>query len=148
MTVYTKQPPFNQRLCLQAAKEADADADVMDLRAYGCGFYPHVRNLFIGIQVAGPRLGPTTMDRGFHAIPKIASTVPEVPACFYNTDDYSCIKDAMAEYWDPAGRDPEATTERGCWRMVQDGRRHLPSTWPNEDVVATRRPGADPCNSQ
>ena len=41
-----------------------------------------------------PGSGPTSIDKGYHAIPHIASTNPKVPACFYNDNDYTCVKDA------------------------------------------------------
>ena len=147
VTAITRRPQHNQRYCFQAAREADPDANSEDMRIAGCGFYPYVRQLFTGIQVAGPRLGPRSMDKGFHAIPRIPSSHPEVPACFYDPGDYSCVKDGMAEYWDPDGRDPDAVSERGCWRMPEGGRRYLAGTWPERDPT-TLKSANDVCNAQ
>ena len=147
VTAITRRPRHDQRYCFHAAREADPEAASEDVRVSGCGFYPYVRQLFTGIQVAGPRLGPQSMDKGFHAIPRIASSNPEVPACFYDPGDYSCVKDGMAEYWDPDGRDPDAVSERGCWRMPQEGRRYLAGTWPTQDPTSLITPN-DTCNAQ
>lgn len=128
-----------------AAKEVDPATGSSDIRNYGCKSYPGVRQLFIGIQVAGPRLGPTTMDRGFRAIPSVQSPDPRVPACYYDDDDYTCVKDAAVVWWDPAGDDPESTNP-GCMKMMEDGKRYRAQDWTREDVAAQRRP-TDLCNA-
>src|SRR5256885_2877325 len=58
---------------------------------------PILRQLFVGIQVAGPQLKPPKVDEGFHSIPAVASTDPTVPACYYDPGDYTCIKDTSEE---------------------------------------------------
>lgn len=86
--------------------------------------------LFTGIQVAGPRLGPTTLDKGFHAIPPGPSGDPRVPACFYEIGDYTCVKDATAVWWDPAGQPQMDQDASGYWTKADDicrgmaGQRH------------------------
>jgi hypothetical protein len=134
-----------EELCFLAYREVDPDAPSRDVTYSACGLYDDIFQLFTGIQVAGPRLGPTSIDKGFHAIPRIASTNPKVPACFYEPDDYTCVKDAVAMYWDSSGRAPGAT-QNGCWRMAERGKRYLTATWRPDDVVAERSP-ADPCNA-
>ena len=96
--------------------------------------------------MAGPRLGPTSVDKGYHAIPKIPSTNPKVPACFYDPGDYTCVKDAVVMWWDPQGKPPGSTSQNGCWRMYEGGKRYLAGTWPQGDVLAQRTP-ADICNN-
>ncbi|HYH51727.1 MAG TPA: hypothetical protein VEG38_19455 [Acidimicrobiia bacterium] len=141
----TKKGLSEQEPCFLAHREADGDQPKNDVVNYACEFYEDLFQLFTGIQVAGPRLGPTSIDKGFHAIPHIASTNPAVPACFYEVGDYTCVKDAVAMWWDSNGRAPGAQ-QAGCWRMVEGGKRYLTGTWPPGDVMAQRKPD-DPCNN-
>jgi hypothetical protein len=67
-----------------------------------------------------------------------------VPACFYEPGDYNCVKDNVAEWWDPRSRD--ANGNAGCWRMPLGGKRYLVNTWAAGNVDAQRSAG-DPCNS-
>ena len=107
-------------------------------------YYDDIRQLFIGIQVAGPKLNPTSMDQGLHAIPAKPSTSPYTPSCYYLPGDYTCVKDAAAMYWDPnavvaAGQRP------GCWRMWEGGKRYLIGGWPKADILDGKT-GSEPCN--
>jgi hypothetical protein len=114
---------------------------------YTCSFrsfYEDLRQLFTGIQVAGPRLTAKTIDEGFHAIPPIASKDPHVPACFYNPGDYTCVKDMAVAWWDKDGQDVNGSAP-GCWRMVDGGARHFAGEWPRRDAGAGWRPN-DPCS--
>jgi len=132
--------------CRQAINEADPGLGRDGSHACGISrFYEDLRQLFTGIQVAGPRLTVDTIDKGFHAIPPLASTDPKLPACFYDVGDYTCIKDAVAEHWDSQEPNPNGATI-GCWRMVEDGRRYLAGHWPggNIDAQAT---ATDRCNT-
>jgi hypothetical protein len=133
--------------CYQAVKEADPDAPPTDAN-FECGTstnYQDLRLLFTAIQVAGPRLGPRSVDEGLHAIPPVLSTDPQVPACFFRPGDYTCVKDAHWAWWDRTGTAPDAQSP-GCWRMVLGGRRFIADKWPQGDVEAQRRDG-DPCNN-
>lgn len=126
----------------QDPSHEDADS------TFDCGlhtYYQDLRQLFTGVQVAGPTLNPATVDRGFRAIPAIESKDPLVPACFYRPGDYTCVKDAMVNWWDsestrPGGSDP------GCWRMVEQGRRYFAGAWPEREAAAGRNRNTDPCN--
>ena len=99
--------------------------------------------LFQGIQVAGPRLTPESIDQGFHAIPERESTSPFVAAFYFAEGDYTSTKDAAEQWWDPTGRPPGSNSQRGCWRMANEGLRSLPGHWRGKDDVF-RNPG-DPC---
>jgi hypothetical protein len=144
---YERADILGARPCYQAYRDvntADSDNNIYN---FGCEeFYEVIRMLFTGIQVAGPRLTPTSMDSGFHAIPSVASTDPHVPACYYNPGDYSCIKDAQAEWWDPKGQDPYYGGS-GCYRMMEGGRRYAAGAWPKTEANLSRTP-SDPCNAQ
>jgi len=149
VTTTSRTWPRNQDPCRQAANEADPS-----IRNQGevdtCVRFPYyedLRQLFTGIQVAGPNLTPTTIDRGFHAIPAVRSTNPFVPACYYDPADYTCIKDAMVETWDPQGlpEDDSQPREPGCWRLVESGLRY-PARWPDGNLDAQATPD-DPCNT-
>jgi hypothetical protein len=109
-----------------------------------CFFYPGLRQLFIGIQVAGPRLGPSSMDKGYRAIPSIASNDPQTPACFYVPGDQTCVKDAEIMHWDSQSDGSQGEIS-GCWRMVMGGKRFLPGSWPSGNVDTPFTPN-DPCN--
>ena len=126
--------------CYYAYKEVDPEGDDFEIRSVACVTYPLLRQMFTGIQVAGPRLGPASVDKGFHAIPKIASIDPSVPACFYNPGDYTCVKDGVAEHWDSTGDGGD-----GCYRMTQGGKRYFAGTWPDGNVTDFEKPD-DPCN--
>ena len=147
ITPYTRADQFGGRPCVQAAREADPSVPRIDVETYGCELYDGVRLIFTGIQVAGPKLTPKSMDTGFHAIPPGDSPDPEVGACFFQDErDYTCSKDSMLVHWDPAGKDPGASGS-GCWRMIEGGKRYRAGRWPARDIAAIRRPD-DPCNRQ
>jgi hypothetical protein len=140
----TKEIEADQEPCFLAYKDADPSAPDTDVRSRACELYNNLRQLFTGIQVAGPKLGPTSVDKGFHAIPKIASTNPGTPACFYNIGDYTCVKDGVAMYWD-ANKAPPNSSKPGCWRMVEDGKRYLIGQFPQQEIT-TMKSANDPCN--
>ena len=140
----TRHVDFEQEPCFLAYKDADPDSPDQDIRLRACDLYPRLRQLFTGIQVAGPKLGPTSIDKGYHAIPKIASDDPGTPACFYNIDDYTCTKDGVAMWWD-SGQVPPNDPDPGCWRMVQNAKRYLFGTFPAVEASTTKSPN-DPCN--
>lgn len=127
--------------CLSALLQVDPTVDQQTLDDdWACGFFAPIRQLFTGIQLSGPVLNPSNVNQGFHAIPDKPSTGPSQPACFYLPNDYSCVKDDVAEFFDPnastVSSNPNAdqTTSKGCWRMWQNGFRYLPDHWPAGDA--------------
>jgi hypothetical protein len=152
VTFQTYFPHFADQLCVKAIREADP-AIAGDLN-YACADpeYPDLRQLFTGIQVAGPRLSPMSIDQGFHAIPAVKSTNPEIPACFYNPSDFSCTKDSVAEHWSPSvSADGSAAgssgSSPGCWLMIDNGRRTLDgAAWPAGNIDVGSRPN-NICNN-
>ncbi len=146
-TVIARVPAFNQDLCFTAMREADPQTPQEDA-ALICRLYlayEAIRQLFIGIQVAGPKLNPATIDKGYHAIPPGPSGSPFVPACYYEPGDYTCIKDGTAMYWDREGTAPGSDAP-GCWRMPEEGKRYTAETWPERELSATANRQRDPCN--
>ncbi|HVE92552.1 MAG TPA: hypothetical protein VNE62_09685 [Actinomycetota bacterium] len=132
--------------CAQAYREAEPSGRKLD-EGSACSVYRAFFMLFKAIQVAGPRLSPTSVDQGQHAIPRQASTNPYVAACFYDPGDYTCVKDAQESWWDPNAPDPDGNPDqRGCWRLVAGGRRHLAGEWPPGDQLFVN-PGSAPCNN-
>ena len=127
--------------CYRAYKEAEPSADDQEARVVACPLYADFRQLFNGIQVAGPRLTPQSVDRGFHAIPAVRSTDSQVPACFYDPGDYTCVKDALVERWER-----DANGGQGCYRATEGGARYFAGVWPEGDVAAQEQPD-DPCNA-
>lgn len=130
VTTVVAVPDERQQPCYLAYREADPNADDVEVRAQGCPFYNDIRQLFTGIQVAGPKLTPANVDKGYHAIPPKRSTNPQVPACFYEPGDYTCVKDAMVEQWDPA------SCTDGGWVMIEDGLRYFAEVWPDGNINA------------
>lgn len=138
--------PYQHELCVQAALEVDPQASTVRW-SFMCNVsYPAFFQLFSGIQVAGSRLTTASLEQGFHAIPHIASENIRTPACFYNLGDYTCVKDATFEWWDPAGNDPNTfSTPNGCWRQASGGRRYLPQSWPTAEI-SSHKQANDRCN--
>jgi hypothetical protein len=129
----------------RAYKEGDPNGDV-SAGLFARDEYRDNFMLFQAIQVAGPRLTPKSVDEGFHAIPERPSTDPYEAAFFFDPGDYTSVKDAAEQWWDPQGHSHGGGTpssKPGCWRMVNEGRRFLPDKWPHSDD-AFRKP-SDPC---
>jgi hypothetical protein len=138
-------PALHQSVCFQAYRSVDpAQATDTDVET-SCRNYDQLRQVFTGIQVAGPRLGPTSIDQGFHAIPPQESFNPQVPACFYDPGDYTCIKDGTAMWWDSSATAPGGS-QPGCWKASEAGKRYLTSKWPGIDP-AQMRGSSDPCST-
>lgn len=146
-TVLPRSPAFSQDFCFTAMREVNPSKPEEDAEHLCKGFLPYeaFRQLYTGIQVAGPRLGPTNVDRGYHAIPAGPSNNPLVPACYYERGDYTCIKDATAMWYDANSRAPGAQGP-GCWRMPDQGKRYVPGSWPSQELSARKNAAADPCN--
>jgi len=149
VTYETAYPAPDHQICYQAirsvAPSIGGDAD------WACSTdaqYQDLRQLFTGIQVAGPELNPASIDEGFHAIPPIASTNPQVPACYYLVDDYTCTKDSVVEHWDPnVYATVDGSGVKGCYLMLSDGQRTIDGdAWPSGNIDAQYRPG-DICNN-
>ncbi|HEX9889271.1 MAG TPA: hypothetical protein VGA69_07315 [Nitriliruptorales bacterium] len=141
-------PAIDQTPCYQAVSEGDPGMNEQDRRLVCTNFwyeYNDYRQLFTGIQVAGPRLTVANVDKGLHAIPAAPSDDPTVPACFYEPGDYTCVKDGVAMWWDP-DTPPPGQSNPGCYRMTEAGKRYFAGTWPEGDVLAQRGPD-DPCTS-
>ena len=126
--------------CYVAFRQADPGADDNETRSVACALYPDIRMLFTGIQAAGPKLSPQSVDKGFHAIPAVRSPEPSVPACFYDRGDYTCVKDALVERWDRTANDGQ-----GCFKATEGGERYFTGIWPEGDVLTQEKP-EDPCN--
>jgi len=139
------EPGIEQQLCYQALREAGALRPRSDMH-WMCEPYRNLTQVFTGIQVAGPRLGPTSVDKGYHAIPPVRSADPQVPACFYNTGDYTCVKDTQALIWDAEGAAP-GDNRPGCWRAIQAGKRYLTGEHP-EGNINVNITGSEPCTGR
>jgi len=155
MTAWTHRGPHPQDdPCVQSALDGDPTSNLNDDAYFYCAFYPSSRQLFTAIQVAGPHLTPASIDQGFHAIPKVPTDNSRVPTCFYDSGDYTCVKDAMMEWWDPSGTDPEfasnpdgSGSSGGCFRLIDQGSRSLSGQWPSVELGKRKQPG-DTCNGQ
>ena len=136
------KPEIERQRCYQAFREVNQTRPKSDM-GFICEAYPNLFQLFVGIQVAGPRLGPTSVDKGYHAIPPVRSRDAGSPACFYETNDYTCVKDAQFEIWN-ASRQPPGDNRPGCWMIIDGGKRYLPGEWPPGNINA-QGPGQE-CN--
>lgn len=139
-------PDVEESFCFRAYLEGNPSLAPQDAK-FLCqvrSYYDDLRLLFTGIQVAGPRLTVDRLDQGLHAIPPVPSTDPSIPTCFFNPDDFTCIKDAAAAWWDGDATNPYATAP-GCWRFAEGGRRHFAGNWPDGDVLEQQSPD-DPCS--
>jgi hypothetical protein len=139
--------PLKEQVCYQAYREVDDSSADSDVQNFGCSDYDNLRQLFTGIQVAGPRLGPFSIDKGFHAIPAIESKDPRLPACYYEVADYTCVKDMQAMWYDRTAVAPGASNA-GCYRMAGGGKRYRKGDWPLVELNTLKdasSPG-DPCN--
>jgi hypothetical protein len=128
------------QICYQEYRTVDTTAADSDVANFACTYYNDLRQFFSGVQVAGPKLGPTSIDKGYHAIPAVESKDPRIPACFYEPNDYTCVKDAQAMFWDPQGQ-VNSEQQTGCWRMVDGGERHIAGKWPAHNIDQDKKPG-------
>ena len=143
VTPQTVQPAFREQQCYKAYREADDTLDDGWVR-FTCEHYRNLVQIFIGIQVAGPRLDPDSIDEGFHAIPRIQSNDVETPSCYYDVGDYTCVKDGIQEVW-RANQVAPGKQNPGCWAVIEGGRRYLAGRWPEGNVDA-QITGDEPCN--
>lgn len=144
--VYDPLPP--DRICFQQYRSVDQTAPAADVQNFACDTYNDLRQLFTGIQVAGPTLTPQTIDQGFHAIPIVESADPQLPTCYYLPDDYTCVKDSTIMHWDSSGRPTSTSTgQPGCWRMVGNGKRYLPGKFPTTVNLRGMKKNTNICNN-
>ena len=137
------EPALEQQRCYQAYREVDGEMSEPNL-VYTCGYYRNIFQFMVGVQVAGPRLGPSSVDKGFHAIPATQSNDVQTPSCFYLPGDYTCVKDGQAEIW-RAAPTPPGDNRPGCWAAIEGGRRYLAGKWPAGNIDA-QITGNEPCN--
>ncbi len=146
VTSQAYQPAPEERICTQAFRSVDQQAPASDVHDFACEAYTDLRQLHTGIQAAGPRLTPETLNQGMHAIPRIESTNRQLPTCYYLANDYTCVKDSAIMHWDAtAGSASDA--KPGCWRMVGDGRRFLPGKFPTQVNLTQLKRTRDVCNN-
>jgi hypothetical protein len=143
VTPWVVEPPKQQKRCYQAYREVDRQMPDADM-GFPCRYYRNLFQFFTGIQVAGPRLGPTSVDKGYHAIPPVESKDPTTPACFYRSGDYSCVKDGQVEWYDASGQSA-GEKNPGCWRSMEGGKRYLAGQWAKGNLNAQIKP-TDQCN--
>ena len=141
----TYDPPPNERICYQEYRTVDQQSANSDVQNFACDYYNDLRQLYTGIQVAGPQLTPKSIDQGFHAIPIVESTNPQLPTCYYLSNDYTCVKDSVIEHWDPTAQTPSSRNP-GCWRMVGNGKRYLPGKFPTANLDQMKSP-SNICNN-
>jgi hypothetical protein len=141
-----REDRFEDVPCRQAFREVNPTGTDFE-ESEACVSYRAFFQLFKSIQVAGPNLTPASVDQGQHSIQRAASANPYTAACFYEPGDYTCVKDAHEAWWDSNAADPDGDPEqRGCYRMVREGKRYLAGTWEGSDRDPFANP-KDPCNN-
>jgi hypothetical protein len=136
--------------CRDAIKEGDPYATNYDQNR-ACGIYRPFFMLFRGIQVAGPYLTPQSVDQGNHSLQAVQSTDPYLASCYFDPGDYSCVKDAEEEWFDPSAPDPNGgaangNTGMGCWRESEGGKRYIAGKWTQTDPAFVASSNT-PCNT-
>ena len=110
------------RLCFQAQRSVDPNVPQQDALRTGCDMYDNLRQLFIGIQVAGPRLGPTSIDRASTPSPPSRARTSTIPACYYLPGDYTCVKDYDPRCAGTTGRRREDGPAPSCYERRRNRR--------------------------
>lgn len=143
-TFRVRENEMTESQSFRAMREADPQT-TQDEGTYARQYYYDHLMLFTGIQVAGPRLTPATVDRGVHAIPPTRNADPFVPDCRFEPGGYTCVKDAAEQWWDPAGTtapdDPPgaiAWSPRAGGRSPASGRAATRSSRPHRIPATTR----------
>ncbi|HEX6489274.1 MAG TPA: hypothetical protein VF137_10465 [Candidatus Dormibacteraeota bacterium] len=142
VTTVERYPNQYSQQCYTAYADTDPNAQppLGEYAQYACAYYPDLRLMFTGFQIAGPRLTVQNMDQGFHNIPKIELNNPYVPTCYFDPGNYTCIKDMAYEWYDAGGTTPD--NQKGCWRMIHDGQRYLEGNFPSGDIYGGSPPEA------
>lgn len=149
------QPPLWESRCWKALDEVRPDTEEPGARVYACSWFGALQQIVTGVQLAGPRLNPSTFAAGFKRLVIQSTSDPQVPSCIYTEGDYSCIKDGQVLRFDAGGSATAPTLLEGlsaqvfelpqsCWLAVEGGRRHLPGDWPAGNIDAQFGP-ADTC---
>ena len=146
VTNVTREGKFRESYEYLAFREA-AGPDYPDRDiAFATDIYKDMFQLYRAIQVAGPRLGPTSIDKGFHAIPKFRSNDPKKPAGYYEPNDYSYVKDAAVMWWQAGAQNPYSSQATGCYKMIEGGARYIAGSWTPGDEFNGRAGPNDECN--
>lgn len=107
-------------------------------------------NLFEGIQAAGPKLTPDTVQRGMFTFNYLNRNDPYEPVGGYGpydsnaVSDYTFVDTAMGWWWDPTGQAPGDARPKGCIRVIQSGKRFYANEWTKGDADINRP--TDPCS--
>lgn len=138
-----REDQLENSLGYQAWREAEPNAPTDPDGFWASLIYRDFFMVAMGVQVAGPRLHPVTVNEGFRAIPTITSTSPYLPACFFTQGNF-CVQDASQWWWDPEGQAPGRRPD-GCYRLVRGGQRFILGQWPKGDEVFVNGTD-DPCS--
>ncbi|HEX9711241.1 MAG TPA: hypothetical protein VGB52_01655 [Actinomycetota bacterium] len=113
--------------------------------------YMQFMNLFTGIQAAGPKLTPESVQKGMFTFQYQNQQDPSQPTGGYGpyspkaVSDYTFIDTVALWWWNPDGTEPGG--EQGCLALTSEGRRYYLGEWPADPGFfdpETSRCTADP----
>lgn len=132
---YWRAPAFEEHYHYQAYLQ-EAPGTVPNVR-FNFNIYHLFLNLFTGIQAAGPRVTPDSIQKGMFTFKWSRQDYPWVPTGGYGPDGpgtYTFDDTAMMWWWDPTGTPPGEERAKGCIRVGNEGRRFYWNQWPKGDV--------------
>ncbi|MHB8508002.1 MAG: type 1 periplasmic-binding domain-containing protein [Candidatus Dormibacteria bacterium] len=136
--------PRPQPYYYQAAQEVSPA--VQPDGQYGSSIYYSLLMAFTAIQMAGPDLTPSNVERALQTF-TAAYEPPFSPHAGYTPGDHNFLDDYMIVRWDSSGSPPDGAAGSGCFRLADGGRRYLPQgPWPVDDRAAATG-AADPCQA-
>jgi hypothetical protein len=118
---------------------------------FNFNIYHLMLNLFEGIQAAGPKLTPESVEQGMYTFTYVHPENPYVPSGGYGpygpraTSDQTFIDTAMGWWWDPDGTPPGGQRNSGCIRPIHGGKRFFADQWPAGDDDLFKKETA-PCS--
>lgn len=121
--------PFNQSDAARAA----ADVGVTGIYSGANLLYAYMSLVATQIQMAGPRLTPTNVERGMFSLPAgggwARTKNPASVLIKFGQGDYTAIEDSRHTFWDPQAVS-KIDGRPGAYRALAGGQRWEIGTWP------------------
>jgi hypothetical protein len=96
-----------------------------------------VSQVFIGIQMAGPKLTPDTFAQGMFRYPRTGG-IPGAPLIYFTRQYPNAVKDFVEVWFDIDRQGPDERGDQGSGMMmkVNQGKRYEPGEWPTSEPLA------------